>query len=139
MGSYEGETRDSDQKDVKDRARLVATNPDSLHMKILPHFNTRTGSWERIFKNLRYVVLDEIHTYRGLFGAHAAYVFRRLRMICERLGSKPVFFCSSATLPNPKRHAEDLLGVPFEAVTESGSPSFRKAFVLWNPGLLISS
>ncbi len=135
MGSYERETKNEHQRDVKAKARIVVTNPDSLHMKILPHFATATGSWERFFSNLAYVVLDEIHTYRGLFGAHVAYVIRRLRMICERLGADPHFFCSSATLPDPLRHAEQLVGLPFTAVTRSGAPKHRKAFVLWNPGL----
>ncbi|MBI4603878.1 MAG: DEAD/DEAH box helicase [Planctomycetes bacterium] len=134
MGCYERETEGEDQAEVKKKARLVVTNPDSLHVKMLPHFSTRTGSWERFFANLKHVVLDEIHTYRGVFGAHVAYVIRRLRMICERLGARPQFFCSSATLPSPRSHAEELVGLPFEAVTESGSPRSRKAFVLWNPG-----
>lgn len=135
MGAYERETTGVDQQRVKERARLVITNPDSLHMKILPHFSTRSGSWERFFRHLSIVVLDEIHTYRGLFGANVAYVIRRLRMICERLGAKPQFFCSSATLPDPKSHAEQLVGLPFAAITESGAPRHRKALVLWNPGL----
>jgi len=134
MGSYERETRDQDQADVKQNARLVLTNPDSIHMKILPWFVTRTGSWERFLANLRYVVFDEIHTYRGLFGANVACVLRRLQMMCEQLGAFPQFFCSSATLSDPKTHAEDLVGQPFEAVTQSGTPRHRKVFALWNPG-----
>jgi DEAD/DEAH box helicase domain-containing protein len=135
MGAYERETEKVDQTQVKERARLVLTNPDSLHMKILPWFSTSTGSWERFLRHLSFVVFDEIHTYRGLFGANVAYVIRRLRMICERLGAKPQFFCSSATLPDPQAHAEQLVGLPFSAVTQSGAPRHRKAFVLWNPGL----
>lgn len=135
MGSYERETRDRDQEDVKEKCRIVTTNPDSLHMKMLPHLVTSTGSWERFFKNLVFVVCDEIHVYRGVFGANVAYVLRRLRMLCEQLGNSPQFFCSSATLPDPKMHAETLVGLPFEAVTTSGAPRHRKAIVLWNPGM----
>ena len=74
MGAYERETTGPDQTEVKQKARIVLTNPDSLHMKVLPHFVTKTGSWERFLSNLKFVVLDEIHSYRGLFGAHVAYV-----------------------------------------------------------------
>jgi DEAD/DEAH box helicase domain-containing protein len=135
MGSYERETKGSDQEAVKSKARIVVTNPDSLHTKILPYFNTKTGSWERFLRNLKFVVLDEIHVYRGLFGAHVAWVNRRLRMMCDQLGTKPQFFCSSATLPDPKAHAEDLVGLPFEAVTTTGAPLHRKVIGLWNPAL----
>ena len=135
MGSYERETTGTDQAEVKAKARIVLTNPDSLHAKILPWYETKTGNWERFLSDLRFVVFDEIHSYRGLFGAHVAYVARRLRMMCELLGSSPQFFCASATLPSPKQHAEDLIGVPFESVVESGSPKFKKAFVLWNPAM----
>ena len=135
MGSYERETRGSDQTQVKEKARIVLTNPDSLHMKILPHFETKTGSWERFLTNLQFVVVDEIHSYRGLFGAHVAYVIRRLRMMCDTLGSSPQFFCASATLPSPKQHAQDLVGLPFELIEKSGSPQHNRAFVLWNPGM----
>lgn len=136
MGSYERETEGADQEAVKAKARIVVTNPDSLHIKILPWFKTKTGNWERFLTNLKFVVLDEIHVYRGLFGAHVAWVIRRLRMMCEQLGAQPQFFCSSATLPDPKVHAEDLVGLPFQSITKTGAPLHRKVVGLWNPALL---
>jgi DEAD/DEAH box helicase domain-containing protein len=135
VGAYERETKGADQEEVKQMARIVLTNPDSLHAKILPWFETRTGSWERFLSNLKFVVLDEIHSYRGLFGAHVAYVVRRLRLMCDQLGTSPQFFCASATLSSPKQHAEDLVGLPFESIEASGSPQFKRTFVLWNPGM----
>lgn len=136
VGAYEREAQAYDRAEVKKQARIILTNPDSLHSAILPWFETKSsGSWERFLSNLRFVVFDEIHSYRGLFGAHVAYVVRRLRMMCDLLGSSPQFFCASATLPSPKRHAEDLVGLPFESVETSGSPQFKRSFVLWNPGM----
>jgi DEAD/DEAH box helicase domain-containing protein len=135
MGAYERETSGMDQTEVKQKARIVLTNPDSLHVKILPWYETKTGNWGRFLSNLKFVVFDEIHSYRGLFGAHVAYVIRRLRIMCELLDSSPQFFCASATLPSPKQHAEDLVGLPFESVEDSGSPQFKRIFVLWNPGM----
>ncbi|MDI1437116.1 DEAD/DEAH box helicase [Polyangium sorediatum] len=135
LGAYDGDTQGEDQAAVKQGARIIVTTPDALHYKILPHFSTKTGTWERFLRNLRIVVLDELHMYRGLFGAHVAYVIRRLRMMCERLSAAPQFICSSATLPRPQAHAEQLVGLPFEAVTESGAPTHPKALVLWNPAM----
>lgn len=137
LGVYDGSTNEStEQRAVKGEARIIVTTPDALHHKILPFFCTnKSGSWQRFLSKLSIVVLDEIHVYRGLFGANVAYVVRRLRMMCERLKSQPQFLCSSATLPEPKSHAEALVGLPFEAVTESGSPRQRKTTILWNPGL----
>ncbi len=137
LGVYDGSVQDdTDKREVKEKARIIVTTPDALHGKILPHFNTRgSGSWRRFLSKLSIVVLDELHVYRGLFGANVAYVIRRLRMMCERLGASPQFLCSSATLPEPKSHAESLIGLPCEAVTESGAPRHRKVIALWNPAL----
>ena len=135
MGAYERETTGIDQTEVKQKARIILTNPDSLHSKILPWYETKTGNWERFLSNLKFVVFDEIHSYRGLFGAHVAFVIRRLRIMCELLGSSPQFFCASATLTSPKEHAQDLVGLPFESVEHSGSPRYKRSFVLWNPGM----
>lgn len=125
-----------DQRRIKRDARILITNPDAIHAKLLPHLKTKTGSWENFLRNLRFVVLDEIHEYRGVFGANVALLVRRLRMLCETLGnSRLQFICCSATLPNPKEHAEELVGAPFEAVTECGAPGYPKIFSLWNPGM----
>jgi DEAD/DEAH box helicase domain-containing protein len=134
IGKYERETKDEFQRDVKEHARIVFTNPDSMHFKILPHMKTNTGDWRPFFKNLKFVVLDEIHTYRGVFGANVAYVIRRIRLMCKQLGATPRFICASATLPCPKDHAELLVGEPFICVDQDGAPQAGKVFALWNPG-----
>lgn len=148
-GEYSGATKGGrEQGQIRKHARIIITNPDSIHAKILPYpkatkqvltFKAPSEkeadySFERFFKNLKYVVLDEIHVYRGIFGANVAYVMRRLRLFCEKLGNNKLqFICCSATITNPKEHAERLIGVPFEIVKEDGAPKFRKDFLLWNP------
>jgi DEAD/DEAH box helicase domain-containing protein len=109
--------------------RLILSNPDMFHAGILPS-HTR---WARFFMNLRYVVLDEIHSYRGIFGSNVAAVMRRLRRICAHYGSNPVFIASSATIGNPKELAERIFGAPTTLVDEDGSPRGEKLFVFWNP------
>ncbi len=124
-----------DQSEIKEKARILITNPDALHSKLLGHIKTKTGSWQPFLRNISHVVLDEIHEYRGVFGANVALLLRRLRMLCDKLGNRSLqFICCSATLPNPKEHAEELVGLPFEVVTTSGAPSYPKVFCLWNPG-----
>jgi DEAD/DEAH box helicase domain-containing protein len=103
-----------------------------LHQGILPH-HTR---WQKLFENLRFVVVDELHTYRGVFGSHLANLFRRLRRICRFYGSDPLFICASATIANPKGLAEALLEKPVELVDENGAPQARKFFVLYNPPVI---
>jgi len=148
-GEYSGATREGrEQGKIRKQARILITNPDSIHAKILPYPKATSKvltfkapgekeenySFERFFKNLKYVVLDEIHVYRGVFGANVAYVMRRLRLFCEKLGNtKLQFICCSATINNPKEHAEKLVGVPFSVVKKDGAPKFRKDFLLWNP------
>lgn len=131
MNVYDGDTPLHQRADIRRSSQLIFSNPDMLHMALLPHH----GDWRRFFSHLRYVVVDEVHTYRGVFGAHAANVFRRLRRICDFYGSAPTFICSSATIPNPGELANQLLGVNFEVVDEDGSPSGDKYFLLWNPRL----
>jgi DEAD/DEAH box helicase domain-containing protein len=137
-GKYDGDTRaPTDKRAIRSKARILITNPDALHFKILPHIRTNAGSFEQFFSNLRYVVLDEIHTYRGAFGANVALLMRRLRMLCHRLGNDDLrFICCSATVPNPENHAETLVGVPFKTITKDGAPAHPKAFLLWNPAPL---
>ena len=108
---------------------IVLSNPDMLHTGILPH-HTR---WQRLFENLRYVVLDELHTYRGVFGSHLANVLRRLRRIARFYGSDPQFICSSATIANPGELASRLAETEFEVIEENGAPAGEKFFIFYNP------
>jgi DEAD/DEAH box helicase domain-containing protein len=130
--TYDGDTPQEERSDIKRSARVIFTNPDMLHLGILPNHK----SWSRLFRNLKYVVVDEAHIYRGVFGSHVAQVLRRLRRICEYHGSHPQFICCSATIANPGEHAEKLVGLPFEVVTEDGAPHGGKAFVFWNPPII---
>jgi len=134
-GKFDKDTPDSDQKYIKSNANIVITNPDALHFKILPHIYTKhKGSWEKFLKNLRFIILDEIHTYRGTFGANVGLLLRRLQMLCHKIGNDNLqFICASATINNPIEHAERLVGKKFELVNESGAPIYRRAFVLVNP------
>ena len=108
------------------------TNPDMLHLGILPNHH----AWYRTLRGLKYVVLDEAHVYRGVFGTHVANVIRRLRRICRKLGSNPQFILCSATIANPGEHAERLVGLPFEVIYDDGSPYGGKDFALWNPPMI---
>lgn len=127
--TFDGDTPQSERAEIKRRARIVLTNPDMLHLGILPNHK----SWSRFFRSLQYVVIDEAHVYRGVFGSHVANIMRRLRRICALYGSSPQFICCSATIANPGEHAEKLVGLPFEVISEDGSPHGGKAFVFWNP------
>ncbi len=129
--TFDGDTPPPERREIKKRAKIVLTNPDMLHIGILPNH----GSWSRLFRNLKYVVVDEAHIYRGVFGSHVANILRRLRRICSLYGSSPQFICCSATIANPGGHAERLVGLPFEVVAEDGSPSGGKLFAFWNPPL----
>jgi DEAD/DEAH box helicase domain-containing protein len=127
--TYDGDTPQDARRAIRGRAHVVLTNPDMIHSGILPH-HTR---WGKLFENLRYVVIDELHAYRGVFGSHLTNVLRRLRRICEHYGSSPTFICSSATIANPKELAEALVERPFEFVSESGAPQGEKFFLFVNP------
>ncbi len=127
--TYDGDTPSSTRAVLRERGEIIVTNPYMLHSGILPNH----VKWTDLFQGLRYVVVDELHAYRGVFGSHVANVFRRLRRIARHYGSDPVFVCSSATIKNPKEHAENLLGVPVELVEESGAPRGERHFVLYNP------
>ena len=130
--TFDGDTPQDERAQIKRSAQVVLTNPDMLHLGILPNHR----SWSRLFRNLDYVVIDEAHTYRGVFGSHVANVLRRLRRISSHYGSSPRFICCSATIANPKEHVERLVGLPFEVIEKDGSPHGGKDFVLWNPPLL---
>ena len=108
---------------------MVLSNPDMLHSGILPHH----PRWAKLFENLRFVVIDELHAYRGVFGSHLANILRRLQRICRHYGSDPMFICSSATIANPRELAEGLTGRPFELVEKNGAPRGEKFFLFVNP------
>ncbi|MBI3047241.1 MAG: DEAD/DEAH box helicase [Acidobacteria bacterium] len=127
--TYDGDTPQDARKAIRNRAHVVLSNPDMLHAGVLPHH----PRWAKLFENLRYVVIDELHAYRGVFGSHLANVLRRLRRICRHYGSSPTFICSSATIANPRELAEALVEQPFELVSENGAPRGEKIFLFVNP------
>ena len=127
--TYDGDTPADARKAIRERGHVVLSNPDMLHTGILPH-HTR---WQRLFENLRYIVLDELHTYRGVFGSHLANVLRRLRRIARFYGSDPQFICSSATIANPGELASRLAEADFEVIEENGAPAGEKFFIFYNP------
>jgi len=127
--TYDGDTPQDARKAIRQRANVVLTNPDMLHTGILPH-HTR---WARYFENLRYIVIDELHYYRGVYGSHFANLLRRLKRICEFYNSSPRFICCSATIANPRELAEALTGSAFELVERNGAPRGEKYFIFYNP------
>jgi DEAD/DEAH box helicase domain-containing protein len=129
MFTYDGDTPQDARRAVRARANLVLTNPDMLHSGILPHHT----KWAVLFQNLRFVVIDELHAYRGVFGSHVANVVRRLKRLCRHYGSNPQFVMASATIANPRELAERLTGESVEEVSENGAPSGDKLFVCYNP------
>ncbi len=130
--TFDGDTPRVERAEIRRRARVVLTNPDMLHLGILPNHQ----QWSRLLRRLRYVVIDEAHTYRGVFGSHVAGVMRRLRRLCRLYGSSPQFILCSATIANPGEHAQKLAGLPFEVVDDDGSLHGGKDFVFWNPPLI---
>ncbi|MCX6344277.1 MAG: DEAD/DEAH box helicase [Armatimonadetes bacterium] len=130
--TYDGDTPRQERPFIKTSANVVLTNPDMLHMGILPYHTT----WSDFFRNLKYVVIDEVHTYRGVFGAHVANIMRRLRRLANYYGSDPQFVCASATVTNPAKLVKDLIGVDARVIDNDGSPSGKKHFIFWNPPFL---
>ncbi len=126
---YDGDTPQNRRAAIRKEARLLITNPDMLHSGILPHHT----QWAQLLKGLRWIVLDELHTYRGVFGSHVANVLRRLRRICKFYGSDPQFICASATIANPQELAEKLIAAPVTLVANDGAPRAEKHFILYNP------
>ena len=124
--TYDGDTPQDARRTIRARAHLVLSNPDMVHSGILPHH----PRWAKLFENLRYVVIDELHAYRGVFGSHLCNVLRRLRRICRHYGSNPVFLCSSATIANPRELAERLTEQPFELVDEERRAARREVLRL---------
>ncbi|MEZ4861546.1 MAG: DEAD/DEAH box helicase [Caldilineaceae bacterium] len=129
--TYDGDTPSAQRAGIRTHARLILTNPDMLHMGILPYHT----AWEAFLANLRYVVLDELHTYRGVFGSHVANVLRRLQRLCAFYGAHPQFICASATIANPQQLAEKLVEQPVTVIQENGAPSGAKEIILYNPPL----
>jgi DEAD/DEAH box helicase domain-containing protein len=130
-GIYDGDTPQAQRRLIRQRAGIVLSNPDMLHLGILPAHER----WAQFLHDLRYVVLDEAHVYRGVFGSHVAQVVRRLRRLCAAYGSRPAFVLASATMAEPLRFAERLVGLPFTAVEDDGAPHPERTVVLWNPPL----
>ena len=127
--TYDGDTPQDARKAIRARAHIVVTNPDMLHKGILPHHT----KWVKLFENLQYVIVDELHTHRGVYGSHVANLFRRLHRLCRFYGSDPQFLCSSATIGNPKELAEALTGREMTLIDESGAPRGEKYFAIYNP------
>ncbi|KKI88741.1 ATP-dependent helicase [Bacillus sp. SA1-12] len=130
--TYDGDTSPAIRQVVRKAGHIVITNPDMLHSAILPHHT----KWVSLFENLKYVVIDELHTYRGVFGSHVANVIRRLKRICKFYGSNPIFICTSATIANPKELAEQLTGNSIRLIDDNGAPRGRKHFVFYNPPIV---
>jgi DEAD/DEAH box helicase domain-containing protein len=127
--TYDGDTPSDARKAIREKSHIVLTNPDMLHTGILPHHT----KWTRLFENLRYIVIDELHTYRGVFGSHLCNVLRRLKRIANFYGRDPQFICCSATIGNPGELATRLLEKEVEVLNANGAPAAEKTFVFYNP------
>ena len=130
--TYDGDTPVSARQAIRQAGHVVVTNPDMLHTGVLPH-HTR---WVKLFANLRFVVIDELHAYRGVFGSHLANVLRRLWRVCAFYNSRPIVICCSATIANPKELAERLTGRPITLVDDNGAPSGPKRLLFYNPPVI---
>jgi len=130
--TFDGDTPQTARRAIRSAGHIVITNPDMLHTGILPHHT----KWIKLFENLKYVVIDEVHHYRGVFGSHLANVIKRLRRICKFYGSDPIFICCSATIANPDELAGRIIGRPVTLVDNNGAPSGEKHVVIYNPPLI---
>lgn len=130
--TYDGDTPGDARRAARERAGVLMTNPDMLHAGILPHH----AQWARLFANLKYVVIDELHMYRGVFGSHLANVVRRLRRLARFHGADPTFILASATIGNPAEHAARIVGSPVEGILESGAPTGPRQFLVYNPPIV---
>lgn len=127
--TFDGDTPESSRRAIRSSGHIVVTNPDMLHQGILPHHTL----WVKLFENLKYVVVDEVHQYRGVFGSHVANVLRRLRRIANFYGADPQFICCSATIANPCELATRLTGLPMKEIAGNGAPRGEKHFIFYNP------
>jgi DEAD/DEAH box helicase domain-containing protein len=132
VAPYDGDTPTDKRARYRREAHIILSNPDMLHLGILPNHSL----WANFFRHLRFVVVDEAHIYRGVFGSHVAVVLRRLRRVCAIYGAQPTFILSTATIANPAEHAQRLSGLPMTVVSEDGSPQGARTFLLWNPPLV---
>ncbi|MGD8923067.1 MAG: DEAD/DEAH box helicase, partial [Candidatus Zixiibacteriota bacterium] len=130
--TFDGDTPQTARRLIRSAGHIVVTNPDMLHTGILPHHT----KWIKLFENLKYVVIDEVHQYRGVFGSHLANVVKRLRRICQFYGSNPLFICSSATIANPDDLAKRIIGREVTLIDNNGAPSGEKHFALYNPPVI---
>jgi len=130
--TYDGDTPQDARQAIRTRGDVVITNPDMLHTGILPHHT----KWMNFFQNLKFVVIDELHTYRGVFGSHMTNVLRRLDRICRFYGSRPQFICCSATIANPRELAEKLLEREVSLIDQNGAPTPEKIFIFYNPPIV---
>jgi DEAD/DEAH box helicase domain-containing protein len=130
--TFDGDTPGDQRRAIRLHGEIVVSNPDMLHQGILPHHT----KWAQFFEGLQFVVIDEIHSYRGVFGSHLANLIRRLARVCAFYRAHPQFILCSATIGNPKQHAEALLGAPVTAITRSGAPTGGKRVLLWNPPIM---
>src|SRR5690606_20417331 len=133
--TYDGDTPANVRQKVRKAGSIVITNPDMLHSGILPHHT----KWVSLFENLKFVIIDELHIYRGVFGSHTANVIRRLKRICQFYGSNPIFISTSATIANPKELAESITGEHTKLIDKNGAPSGTKHFVFYNPPIVNKS
>ncbi len=127
--TYDGDTPQSARRAIRQAGHIVVTNPDMLHSGILPHHT----KWTKLFENLKFIVIDEVHHYRGVFGSHLANVIRRLRRICDFYGSKPQFICCSATIANPSELASRITGADIRLIDNNGAPTSEKHIIFYNP------
>jgi DEAD/DEAH box helicase domain-containing protein len=132
VATYDGDTPDSIRAAARETGQVIISNPDMLHAGVLPNH----PKWIKFWENLRYVVVDELHSYRGIFGSHVTNVIRRLKRIAAFYGSSPQFICSSATIGNPKELAEQIIGLPMTLIDRNGAPTGEKHFILYNPPLV---
>ena len=130
-GIYDGDTPQKDRSQIRKNARIILTNPDMLHTGILPHHT----NWLDFFTNLKFIVIDEAHTYRGVFGSHVANVIRRIKRVANFYGAKPQFVLASATIGNPKELAEKLIEEPAHLIDTDGSARGPRHFLIYNPPL----
>ena len=130
--TFDGDTPQNARRRVRHAGHIVITNPDMLHAGVLPHHT----QWIKLFENLRYIVIDELHAYRGVFGSHLANVLRRLQRVCQFYGSEPQFILSSATIANPGELAQNITGQPVAVVDNNGAPRGEKHFIFYNPPVI---
>ena len=129
---YDGDTPREERRAIRQRSNLILTNPDMLHVGVLPNH----AQWGDVLANLAFVVVDEAHVYRGVFGSHVANVLRRLRRLASAYGTQPRFLLTSATIANPAQLGEGLTGLPMELVDRDGAPRAERQIAMWNPPLV---